>query len=86
MIGIGRVDHDARDVMRVAQPHVRPRLAGILRLVDAVARVRAARAARVAGSDPDDPGIRRRDGDGADRQLVLAIEDRREGRRRRSSS
>ena len=36
------------------------------------------RALRVAGSDPDDLGIRRRDGDGSDRQLVLTIEHWRE--------
>ena len=41
-VRIGQVDHDARDVVRVVESHIRPRLAGIYRLVDAVAGERAA--------------------------------------------
>ena len=48
-----RMDEDARDVVRVAQAHVRPRLARVGRLVDAVAGVRAARLVGLAGADPD---------------------------------
>ena len=38
---VARIDHDAVDVARRRQPHVRPRLAAVGRLVDAVAPRRA---------------------------------------------
>ncbi len=38
-VGVGGMDDDAADVLRLAQPHVLPGLARVDRLVDAVARV-----------------------------------------------
>ena len=49
---------------------VRPRLAGVGRLVDAVARLDVAADARLAHPDEDDVGVRLRDGDRADRCAV----------------
>jgi hypothetical protein len=67
-IRIARVDDDTPDMMRVAQPHVRPCLAAIERAVDAVAPRRALPVVRLARPHPDDVGIRRRDRQIADRQ------------------
>ena len=53
-----------------------PRLAGVGRLVDAVARHDVAADARLARADEDDVGLRFRDGDGADRRAPdLAVGD-----------
>jgi hypothetical protein len=79
-IRIRRMDRDAGDVVGIAQPHVRPGLAGIGRLVHAVARVGAPRGERVARANPDDVGVRWRHGDVADRQLRLTVEHRLECR------
>ena len=66
---------------------VRPGLAGVGRLVDAVARHDVAADARLAHADVDDVGVRFGDGDGADRRARdLAVGDRRPASRRRRSS
>ena len=57
-VGIGGVDADLRDPVRLAEPHVRPRLAGIGALVDAIAGHDVAANARFAGANEDDVGIR----------------------------
>ena len=54
---VDRIDDDAVDVPRLAQPHVAPRLAAVGRLVDAVAPRRALAVVRFAGADPDEVGI-----------------------------
>src|SRR6185295_765609 len=78
-----RVDDDAIDVARGRQPHLRPGLAAVDRLVDAVAPRRALPVVRLAGADPDEIGIALRDGDGADRDEALVLELRLERRARR---
>ena len=60
--------------------HVRPGLAGVDGLVDAVAGVRAPGAVGLARPDPDDVRVGRGHGHIADRELRLAVEDRLEGR------
>ena len=79
-VGIRRMDRDARDVVRVLEAHVLPRLARVRRLVDAVARIRAARREGVARADPDDVRVRGRYGDVANRELALPVEHRLERR------
>ena len=79
-VGIGRVDDDAADLPGFLQPHPLPRLAGVGRLVDAVARVRDADARGVPGADPHDVLVRRRDGQAADAGHVLSVEDGLKGR------
>jgi hypothetical protein len=64
---VARIDEDGRDLFRGAEPHVRPRAAGVDRFVDAVALIDRAAGDLIAGADPNDIRIRRRDGDGADR-------------------
>ena len=59
-VGVLRVDEDPGDVVGIRQAHVRPGLAGVDRLPDAVARARAPGAVGLPGSDPDD--VRRRSG------------------------
>ncbi len=66
-VGIARIDGDLGDHVRVAKPGIRPRLAGVGRLVDAVAGVEIAANVGFAGAGVDDVGIRRRDGERADR-------------------
>ena len=66
--------------MGITKAHVRPRLAGVERLVDPIAGIRAAGASRLSGADPDDRRVRRGNGDGSDRQLALTVEDRLERR------
>ena len=79
-VGVRRVDDDPRDVLRVGEPHVLPGLAGVGRLVDAVARVGDADARRVAGADPDDVLVGRGDGHAPDAGHVLPVEHRLERR------
>ena len=67
-----------RDRVGVREADVRPRLAGVGRLVDAVARLDVAADARLAHADEDDVRDRLRDGDRADRRARdLAVGDRR---------
>ncbi len=76
---VSRVDQDAGDVLGVLQPHVRPRLAAVQALVDAVAVADVAPAHVLAGADPDGFGIRRVERDAPDRVRRLIVEDRRPG-------
>jgi len=62
-LGIRRIDDHAPDVLGRLEAHVRPRFSAVLRLVDAVAPRCAALIVRLAGADPDDVGIARRDRD-----------------------
>ena len=66
-IGIDRVDHDPGDLLRGAEPHVLPGLATVGRFVDPVAPGGTLPVVVLAGADPDQIGIVRRDGDGPDR-------------------
>ena len=75
-VGILRVDGDVRDLLRVAQTEVRPRPAGVGRLVDAVAGREVGTMEAFPAADVDDVGVGRRDGDGADRPGRLVVEDR----------
>ena len=61
-VRVRRVDDDPADAARLAQAHVRPGLAGVGRLVDAVAHhVDVADGPRFARSGPDDTRRGRRD-------------------------
>ena len=64
-------------MLRLGKHRARPRLAAVGRLVDAGAPRRAAHVVRLAGADPHDVGVRRRDGDGADGSGADRVEDRR---------
>src|SRR5262245_29302499 len=79
-VRVRRIDRDTRNVVRVLEPNVRPRFAGVYRLVDAIAGERAARREGVAGADPHDVRIGRGGRDRADRELVVSVEDRLERR------
>ena len=75
-VGIARVDGDVGDLLRVAQAQMRPRLAGVGRLVDAVAGREIRPVQAFAAADVDDVGVGRRDGDRADGSGRLVVEDR----------
>ena len=60
----------------VLQPDVRPGLAGVGGLVDAVAPAHALAVRALTGADPDDVGVRLEDRDVADRVHRLALEHR----------
>src|SRR5258706_9056689 len=51
-IRIARVDHNARDVLRVLEPQIAPRAAAVIRPVDAVSVAHAALAVVLARPDP----------------------------------
>src|SRR5262249_53482527 len=74
-VGVARVDDDAADVLRVLQADVAPGLAAVVGAVDAVAVGDAALAVVLRGADPDDVGVLRVEGDGADGVRALVIED-----------
>src|SRR5262245_8501000 len=65
-VGVGGIDRDLADLERVPQSHVRPRLAAIAGLVDAIAPRNAVAGVGLAGADPDDCWIGLRDFDIAD--------------------
>ena len=65
-VGVRRVDADRGDGQRLLEADVRPRLAGVGRLVDAVALDDVAAQLGLAHADVDDVRIRLGDGDGAD--------------------
>ena len=75
-IRVARIDGDVGNLLRVAQPEMRPRLAGVGRLVDAVAGREVRPMEPFAAADVDDVGVRWRDRDGADRPGRLVVEDR----------
>ena len=78
-VRVARIDEDLADVLGVLEPHVLPGLAGVGRLVDAVAEMRAALAGVLAGAEPDDVRVLRIDDDAAEREGAALVEDRREG-------
>src|SRR5205807_6734310 len=78
-VGVGGVDDDAADVLRVPQAHVLPGLAAVGRFVDAVAPGDAVAGVGLAGADPDHVGVRFGDGHVAERNRRLALEDGRPG-------
>ena len=73
------VDLNARDVVRVGQPQVRPRAPGVGGAVDAGAPRRALPVLRLARADPDDVGVRRRHRHVAHRGRRFVLEDVLEG-------
>src|SRR5205085_1461034 len=75
-IRVSRVDDDGADVPAVPQTQVLPGLAGIERLVYAVAIGDVAARAGLAGADIDDVVIRVGDRDRSDRGDLLLVEDR----------
>ena len=79
-VGVARVDEDPADVLGLGEAHVRPGLAAVEALVDAVAETDVAAADVLARAHPDGLGIRRVEGDAADRIGRLGVEDGRPGR------
>src|SRR5438094_717923 len=73
--GVARVDGDHRDHLGVVEAEVRPRLAGVGRLVHAVADGEIGSDNPGAAADVDDVRIGRRHRDRADRARVLAVEE-----------
>ena len=71
------VDRDLADVLRVVETDVRPRRAGIGRLVHAIAVSNRVAQRGFAASDVNDVRRRRSDGDRTDRRDRLRIEHRR---------
>src|SRR5262249_15913030 len=74
-----RVDDDLADVLGGGQADVAPGLAAVVGAVDAVAVADAALAVVLAGADPDDLGVPRVEGDGADGVGAFVFEDGRPG-------
>ena len=72
---IGRIDHDAADAAGLLEAHVRPRVAGVRRFVDAVPDRDVAANPRLAGAGPDDVRIRCGHGQRADRLRGLIVEE-----------
>ena len=75
-IGILRIDGDLRNLLRIAEAQVRPRRAGVGRLVDAVADREVRARQPFAAADVEDVGIRRRNRHPANRSGRLVVEDR----------
>jgi len=73
---IARVDPHDGDLLRVGEPHVPPGRAAVGRLVDAVAHREVGTLQPLAAPHVEDPRVRRRHGDRADRLRRLAVEDR----------
>src|SRR4029077_8465526 len=70
------IDNDARDGAAIFQADVLPILAAISRSVNAVAPIGRIAVVRFASSNPDDLGIGRRNGDRANGECWLLVEDR----------
>src|SRR5215831_18170629 len=70
-LGMLRIDRDLGDALAVLEPHLRPVVAAVRRLVDAVAHRDAIARPRFPGAHPHRLGIRAIDGDRADRLVVL---------------
>ena len=75
-VRIGGVDVDVRDHLRVVEPEMRPRAAGVVGAVHPVAGGEIGPDDPRPGADVDDGGVGRRDRDGPDRAGRLAIEQR----------
>ncbi len=73
---VARIDHDARDGLRLAQADVLEGPAAIGGLVDAVAKRRRLAIVRLSGADIDDVRIGGMDGDVADRRGRVLLEHR----------
>jgi hypothetical protein len=67
------IDDDSRDVSRITQPHVFPRLAAVARLVDAVPPGAALAIVVFARAHPHEIRVVGRDGDVADRHHIVEI-------------
>ncbi len=78
--GLVGIDEDLDDVLGLAQPHVGPVLAAVLRPVDAVAHRHAIPHPRFTRAHPHHLGVLRIDGHRADRLHRLPVEDRLERR------
>ena len=76
-IRVSRIDDDVRDLLAVAEAEMRPRPAGVGRLVNPVADRQVGPREPFAAPDVHDVGIGRRDGDRSDRAGGLVVEDRR---------
>ena len=74
-MGVARVDVDHRDHLRVAKAEVRPRPAGVGRLVHAVADREVGPNDAGSRTDVDDVRVGRRDSDGPNRSGRLVVED-----------
>src|SRR5579875_1171398 len=74
-IGIARIDDDAADLLRIAQPDVPPSLAAVCGFVDTVARAERGANVRFTGAGVEHVRIRRRNFQRADGSDRLAIED-----------
>ena len=74
--GIPRIDGDLPDVLGVVEAEVRPDLAGVGRLVDAVPESDRIAQGGLAAADVDRIGRRRRNGERADGGDGLRVEDR----------
>ena len=78
-VRVARIDRrSCRCARTSSRPTLLPGLAGVGRLVDAVAEVRAALAGVLAGADPDDVRVLRIDDDAAEGERALLVEDGRE--------
>ena len=77
-----RVNHDARDLVRLREADVRPVLPRIHRFVHPVANGRVVARISLAGAHVQHVGVARRDGDGTDGGGALLVEDGFEGRAR----
>src|SRR6185436_12593186 len=75
-VGVGVVDEDLADVLGILEPDAVPAGAAVGGLVDAVAVADAALAVVLAGAHPDDERVLGVEHDGADREALLAVEDR----------
>jgi hypothetical protein len=72
-VRVARIEHDARDLLRLLEPDVLPRLAGVGGLPHSVA-VRHVAANRIlAAADPDYIGILLVDGNGADAAAEVGV-------------
>ena len=78
-VGVGRVDHDARDHLAVPEPGVGPGGAPVGRAVDPVTPARAVAVVGLAGADPDDLRVGGRHRHRADGGHGFLLEDRLEG-------
>ena len=75
-LGIGRIDVDVRDHLRLVETQMRPGAAGVVGPVHAVAGREIGTDDAGAGTDVDDAGRRGRDGDRADRAGRFVVEER----------
>src|SRR5258708_5364373 len=78
-VGVPGIDSDLADVLRVAQAEVRPRVAGVGRLVDAVTEAHRVAQGGLAAADVDHVGRRWRDRQRTDRRDGLVVEYREPG-------